>query len=149
MSVRPRLLSLALTAEDIGRGFVAQATDVSNGAAGARESRWLRSGDVADLFLWFSKERLTRVQLSVYGQVMEWSAGKGWITGFLVEDERLTQDGLELVRPDAEPQAAALALARAVFAAAEPLEGSIRAELLALFDTPETWRTRLRRWLAR
>ena len=75
-------------AEQIAWSLEERAVDVYQVNGVEILSRWYHSSCDADLMLWLSLDsRVVRFQLSVHGQVLDWSARDGVRTGVILETE--------------------------------------------------------------
>jgi hypothetical protein len=84
-------LPVIFEAESLGLSFRELGVDVARGEVTDILSRWFHSTQDADLFIYSDgKQRLLKLQLCFYGQVVEWNPLDGTRTGLIVEQEFAT-----------------------------------------------------------
>jgi len=150
-------------AEQIAWSLEERAVDVYQVNGVEILSRWYHSNCDADLMLWLSLDsRVIRFQLSVHGQVLDWSARDGVRTGVILETEVSPEPGsvVEEIRFDEKIEPKVLWMGRRVLQAAPQLKSEWR-EMIEiclrqgpratgnaprLAARPNFW-SRLKRWL--
>ncbi|MCB0377208.1 MAG: hypothetical protein KDD33_01825 [Bdellovibrionales bacterium] len=124
--------------ESLARSLKLASIDVIQTANTNIESHWYRSAGPVDLYYWQSHSKLVKVQINIYGQIVEWNEFDGVKTGYL-KDESEEDIGRESVAFDKDANPFAVQQAIDFLGQVESIEGNLKQHIIRQIGFYNRW----------